>query len=200
MGNVLISFDTVSILRRRGISAPEDIELFAKTVFRSDVWQDYDRGTVTKDAFVPLIDALPVRLRALADDMLIRHIFAAENMPPIKATEALVKKAKDAGYAIYLLSNAGQDFYEYRRGIPALRYFDGIFISSDYKLLKPEREIYLAFLKKFSLAPEDCVFVDDMQVNIDGAKAVGMDGICFNAAKEDIAVLCRELARRGIEL
>ena len=70
--------------------------------------------------------------------------------------------------------------------------------SSPPKLLKPDREIYLTFLKTYGLRAEDCVFIDDMQVNVDGAKDVGMDGVCFNASLEPIENLYAALAERGI--
>lgn len=198
MGNVLISFDIQRILREKGVTAPEDAALFHQMIFASEVWQAYDRGTVDKSAFIPLIHSLPPSLSALADDMIIRHIFAQDNMPPIPGMEELVKRAKEKGYGVYLLSNAGQDFYVYSQGIPALRHFDGLFVSSDYHLLKPEKEIYEAFFNRFSLLPEECLFVDDMPQNIEGAAACGMDGICFNAARQEISELYRRLEEKGV--
>ena len=147
-----------------------------------------------------LVAAHGIELAAIAREMVFDHIFCAKYMPPFPDSEELVKKAKQAGYPIYLLSNAGQDFHEYSKGIPALSYFDGFYVSSDHKLLKPEREIYLSFLDMFSLNAEDCLFIDDMQVNIDGAKNVGMDGICFNASRQPIKDLYDALAEKGIAL
>ncbi len=200
MGNVLISFDTQRILIEQGITDPNDRALFQHVLFDSDFWQELDRGTAEKRDLLPLIETLPPPLAAKAKDMLIDHVFARDYMPPIPKTEELVRRAYERGYPIYLLSNAGTDFYIYSKGIPALRYFTGLFVSSDYHLLKPEKEIYEAFLRKFDLNPASCVFVDDLQRNIDGAVACGMDGICFNAAKDDFAVLYRALAEKGIDL
>ena len=197
MGNVLITFDTHAILAGRGLDR-EEIDIFTETVFRSPEWREYDRGTVEKSAFLRPIGLLPPKLAALAKDMILDHVFGEVYMPPFPATQELVRRAKLAGYSLYLLSNAGQDFYVYKKKIPALDSFDGLFISSDWKLLKPDREIYLAFLEKFSLCAQDCLFIDDMQVNIDGAKAVGMDGVCFNAARDPIEKLYSDLAEKGI--
>lgn len=200
MGNILISFDTVKILKSKGLESEDDISLFHDKIFRSDVWQDYDRGTVDKSAFLPIIKNLPPRLSALADEMILQKIFALDNMPPIEAMCELVQKVYDKGYKIYLLSNAGQDFYVYSKGIPALDYFTGTFVSSDYHLLKPEKEIYEKFLEKFSLNAAECLFIDDMQRNIDGAAQCGIDGICFNASKENIDILYDKLSEKGVLL
>ena len=197
MGNVLITFDTHRILSEQGLNE-EEIGVFENTVFRSPEWRAYDRGTAEKSAFLRPIGLLPPKLAALAKHMILEQVFVSGYMPPLPASEELVRRAKQAGHPLYVLSNAGQDYYEYRRGIPALSYFDGIYISSDWKLLKPEREIYLSFLSHFSLNAGDCLFIDDVQENIDGAKAVGMDGICFNAAREPIEALYAALAEKGV--
>ena len=106
------------------------------------------------------------------------------------------KKLKENGYKIYLLSNASSDFHERRSGIPALSYFDGVVVSADYKLLKPEKEIYEVLYEKFLLKPEECFFIDDVQKNIDGAKATGMDGHCYCHGNLDI--LIRDMEERKI--
>lgn len=71
-------------------------------------------------------------------------------------------------------------------------------ISADYKLLKPEKEIYLALYEKFSLNPEECFFIDDVQKNIDGARETGMDGHCYYHG--DIEILKAALKEKGIKL
>lgn len=119
-------------------------------------------------------------------------------MPPFEKMYDFIKGLKENGYGIYLLSNASGDFYERIDGIPALSLFDGYLISADYKLLKPEKEIYLALYEKFSLNPEECYFIDDVQANIDGAKNAGMDGHCYHHG--DIEILRKAMAEKGIKV
>ena len=45
--------------------------------------------------------------------------------------------------------------------------------------MKPQKEMYAHLFERFHLKPEECFFVDDLQNNIDGARAVGMDGYCL---------------------
>ena len=118
-------------------------------------------------------------------------------MPPFEKIYGFVKELKSKGYGIYLLSNASSDFHERRKDIPALSLFDGVLISADYKLLKPEKEIYLELYKKFSLKPEECYFIDDMQKNIDGAKDTGMDGHCYFHG--DVEILRNAMREKGID-
>ena len=52
--------------------------------------------------------------------------------------------------------------------------------------MKPEPEIYQTLLAKYGLKAEECVFLDDRQVNIDGAKAQGMEGIVFTSYEDAV--------------
>ncbi len=106
--------------------------------------------------------------------------------------EELIRRLKQAGYGIYLLSNTGQRYYEFRKNIPALRWFDGEFISADWKLLKPEPEIYRAFCQYFHLVPAQCLFVDDLAQNVYGAQRAGMKGVVFYGDPGDLERRLRE--------
>ena len=63
------------------------------------------------------------------------------------------------------------------------------------KLLKPQHEIYELLYSRFSLRPEECIFIDDSPANIDGAQCTGMDGIVFRG---DVERLRRELNEKGV--
>ena len=52
-------------------------------------------------------------------------------------------------------------------------------MSAEEKLLKPDPAIYRRLFERFDIRPEESFFIDDIQENIDGAKACGMDGYCF---------------------
>ena len=56
--------------------------------------------------------------------------------------------------------------------------------------------MYRTILKRFGLKAEECIFTDDMPVNVAGALAAGMDGIVFKGTEDFI----RELQKRGIEI
>ena len=46
-------------------------------------------------------------------------------------------------------------------------------------MLKPEPEIYDLLLDRYGLTADDCVFIDDSKVNVEGARTVGMHAIHF---------------------
>lgn len=64
--------------------------------------------------------------------------------------------------------------------------FDGIFVSCFYGAVKPEREIYKAFLEKYGLEAKDCLFIDDKYENVEGAVFAGMDGFVFRGDAEAV--------------
>ena len=57
--------------------------------------------------------------------------------------------------------------------------FDKVFISSEMKIAKPNKEFFEYVLKETGVNPQDAVFVDDNPNNINGAKDCGIEGILF---------------------
>jgi putative hydrolase of the HAD superfamily len=57
--------------------------------------------------------------------------------------------------------------------------FDDIICSADVGMAKPEPKIYTLAAQRLGLPPEACVFIDDLEVNVQAARGAGMHGICF---------------------
>jgi putative hydrolase of the HAD superfamily len=99
---------------------------------------------------------------------------------PKAGMKELIGDLKEKGYRIYLCSNAPTRLMIcYKKVIPAIDQFDGILFSSEVKCLKPQKEMYEHLFNRFGLVPEECFFVDDWDLNIEGSRACGMDGYCF---------------------
>ncbi len=83
-----------------------------------------------------------------------------------------------------LLSNINYGVLEYiEKEMEWLEVFDHKVYSCDLLSLKPELRIYESAIEKVGMNPEECLFIDDAQENIDGAKAAGMEGIRFESTK-----------------
>ena len=94
-------------------------------------------------------------------------------------------QARRAGIPTGLISNSWvMDHYD-RRLIGEL--FDVVVISAEVGLHKPQPEIYLLAAERLGLEPADCVFVDDLRENCDGAEAVGMTAVLHRDADATIA-------------
>lgn len=110
--------------------------------------------------------------RPVEGEGLLTRMFSGFGEEPIMA-EAL-KHAKAAGLSTALLSNSWGNTYP-REGWDEL--FDVIVISGEVGMRKPEARIYHLVAQRLGLLPEECVFVDDLAPNIQGAAEVGMLGI-----------------------
>lgn len=194
MGGVLIDYNPEKALY--SLFDKETADILLKEIFRNQIWSDKDRGIIfPAEIMQQKKNAIPAEVYEKVSEMVDNFY---PYMPPFEKMYGFINQLKENGYGIYLLSNASSDFHERRSGIPALSLFDGVLISADYKLLKPEKEIYLALYDKFSLKPEECYFIDDVQKNIDGAKATGMDGHCYYHG--DIEILRTAMREKGIKI
>jgi epoxide hydrolase-like predicted phosphatase len=108
---------------------------------------------------------------------------------------AAVRSARAAGLRTGLISNSmGGASYD-RSLFPQL--FDGVVISGEVGLHKPQPEIFLMGAERAGLEAEQCVFVDDLRENCEGAEAVGMTAVLHRGADTTVPELERLL---GVEL
>jgi putative hydrolase of the HAD superfamily len=102
-----------------------------------------------------------------------------------------VRRARAGGVRTGLVSNSiGGDRYD-RDSFPEL--FDGVVISSDVGLHKPQPEIFRLAAERVGVPPEQCVLVDDLRENCAGAEAVGMTAILHRGAGRTLPELERLL-------
>lgn len=108
---------------------------------------------------------------------LISRLFGAMG-PDDRMIEA-VRAARRHGLKTGLISNTwGLDDSRSR----ALDIFDARVLSGEVGLRKPQPEIYRVTARRLDVEPEECVFVDDLPANVEGARAVGMAGVLHRDA------------------
>jgi putative hydrolase of the HAD superfamily len=106
-----------------------------------------------------------------------------------------LRRARAAGVRTGLVSNSmGAGRYD-RSTFAEL--FDGVVISGEVGLHKPQAEIFLLGAERAGVEPEQCVFVDDLRENCEGAKAVGMTAVLHRGAERTVPELERLL---GVDL
>jgi putative hydrolase of the HAD superfamily len=95
-----------------------------------------------------------------------------------------------AGFTIGILSNLPHPIATSLRGTPGfLEHFDHVTFSCDLRLFKPQPAIYEHSFRGLGVAPEETLFIDDKQENVDGARAVGMNAELFTTWEEFVSVV-----------
>lgn len=193
MGQVLIRWTGELLLEKYGLN-DEDKGLLLRELFGDVEWVMLDHGTISfEEAAEAVCRRVPEHLHSV-----VREVVTGwwhQPMRPIPGMADLVRELKGNGYGIYLLSNANLALRSYFPRIPGSECFDGLMVSAEEKLLKPNPEIFQTLLERFGLEAERCFFVDDSPANVEGAILTGMRGTVFYG---DVARLRRELHRAGI--
>ncbi len=182
--NVFASFRR--FCEREGLDPERVKQLFREDPEALGELRRLERGEVPEDEFSRGFGA---RLGVEDATGLVDRLFA--EMGPDHAMIEGVKAARAAGVRTGLVSNSwGAGRYD-RSVFPEL--FDGVVISGEVGLHKPEPEIYTLAAERIELPVEECVFVDDLRENCDGAQRVGMTAVLHRGAERTVPELERLL-------
>lgn len=194
MGGVLIDYSFPKKAREAARNEDE-YNFFIKEIYGSVEWAQADRGIIS---FADAIKKCQKRLPELTDEQVNNILNTAHNpMPETEGMFELVSTLKKNSYNVYILSNAPNTYHDFINRARIFDLFENKFFSCDYKMLKPEREIYIKFLEKYNLIPNECVFIDDSKRNIEAGIFAGMYGIVFYS---DMNRLKNNLIELGINL
>jgi len=189
-GNVISSFDVGIFLAKLHEWSGLDVETLRDRIYGSRLHSRYERGEISSKEFhreVVRRIGFYVPVDALADRF-------SDIFTPIESTHGLIRALKGK-YRLGLLSNTNEwHFLRHIRKVPVFPLFDAVTLSYEVGALKPEPEIYLDALRKLSLPPEECVFIDDIGKYAEGAAGVGIRGIQYTGPAE----LVRELSSLGV--
>ncbi|MGN0707974.1 MAG: HAD family hydrolase [Faecalibacterium sp.] len=195
LGGVMVDFAPKDYLVDRLCSAEVEEQVYRLT-FGSEEWKQVDAGLLS---------------RSEADRLMLKNAEAAGRsfevqgvldewtriLRPRRKMQELVRRLKSHGYCIYFLSNISQDVLELvmKQGLEGL--FDGGLASYEVHINKPDPRIFQAFLERYGLKAEECVFIDDSRPNVQTAIEMGFAGF---EMKDSVNTLVRTLATSGIAL
>lgn len=190
MGGVLIDYNPRHLYRKL-IPLEAEMEDFLANVTTRE-WhtrQDYDGdpATATRElqARHPGKEALIAAYYERFDEML-DHVF--------EPMVALVERLGAAGVPLYLLSNAPGFLDAWLRGParathPFVGRFRDYVVSGHVGCWKPDAAIFELTCRTGGFRPQEAVFIDDVMVNVEGARATGMSGIHHRSADATVAEL-----------
>jgi 2-haloacid dehalogenase len=98
-------------------------------------------------------------------------------------TVELLAALKHRGVRLYALTNwSGETFPVARRRFDFLKWFEGIVVSGDERLIKPDPAIFKRLLERYSIEPTRALYIDDARRNVDAAEKLGMHAFWFRDA------------------
>ena len=165
----------------------EEREFFLAEVC-NDQWNvQQDAGRSIAEAELELIPKFPhyekeIKMYYKNHRKMIRGVF--------EESIDILKKLKDKNYECYVLSNwSAETFAGMTDDYPFLKLFDGLLISGEDKLMKPDSAIYELAKNRFNLNPEETVFIDDKRENIEAAQSLDFQTIHLTNPKNiEIAI------------
>jgi putative hydrolase of the HAD superfamily len=165
-----------------------------KTLYDADDWRAVELGTGNIDEWR---ESAHKRLEEAAGKSLpYLHEEWRNSWGLIEENIALIKALRPP-YKISILSNADLSLEERIEHTLKLHHlFDDIISSAVVGLAKPDERIYRLASERLQLPPEECVFIDDLDRNVDAARAIGMSAVHFRVHEGDR--LADQLAELGI--
>ena len=189
LGNVVLDWNVDKILASLDL-APTDRVQLERELFAHGDWLALDRGSKTEAEVIAEICARA----SLAPELIERTLGAArDSLDPLEESIALLHELSTAGHRLYCLSNMSRENWAHIRDRAFFGLFDGIVISAHEGYLKPEAEIFECLLRRYAIAPADAFFIDDVAINVEAARRLGIDGYRFRRTPQ-----CYDAIRRAV--
>jgi 2-haloacid dehalogenase len=190
-GGVLIDWNPRHLFRKI-FSEENEMETFLREVCTDEWNAEQDRGRTLKDGTEWLITKHPGK------ESLIRMYYDrwTEMLNgPIQGTVDILSGLKEQ-YPVYGLTNwSAETFPVAKERYDFLQWFDGILVSGEEKLMKPDPVIYKLLASRFNINPPSSIFIDDNIKNVKAAMNLGFQTIHFkdpmqlNNALVDLGVI-----------
>jgi putative hydrolase of the HAD superfamily len=191
LGKVVLMFDNTIFYRKMTEVCPLSVEEIRGIVHRSPEFVElFDLGKMSPREFYEWAAG---RLGASIGYDEFMGAYADVfwlNRPVLDLLQRLKPK-----YRLILVSNCDIVRFEFiRKKFPEIGIFDGRVLSYELGLMKPDPRIYQAALKLARAEPSACIFIDDMAANVEGAAALGINGVLYTPDTD----LSKELAALGV--
>ncbi|MFI4869255.1 MAG: HAD family hydrolase [Steroidobacterales bacterium] len=180
LGGVVLEWNPDQILSR--FQPDPDLRIRLRADLFGPDWRLFDRGSLTEPE---LIGRLQARIGLTRAELIAIVDAVRESLVEKPDTVRLVRALHRRGIPLYCLSNMPASIYAHLRRRHAFwDVFRGIVISGEVRMAKPEPEVFTHLLQRFDLRAGETVFVDDLGINIDAARAAGLRTVWFRDATQ----------------
>jgi len=192
LGGVLIDWDPRYLYRQLFDGDEAGMERFLAEVCTPAWNAEQDAGRPWTEAVELLVQEYPQeRARIEAYHARWEEMLGGA----IDETVEVLRELQDRPVRLFALSNwSAETFPIARRRYPFLGWFDGIVISGEVGICKPDERVFRHLITTHTIEPETTVFVDDSNVNVEAARGLGMIAIPFTGGRE----LREELVQLGV--
>lgn len=178
LGRVLIDWEAKKYIKSFGYD-DETVDKLNEIIFTSEEWLDCDKGKYERNT--DLVEMLSKKYPEHAEK--IAKILTKDWVKILKlkedSSEYLIN-LKQQGFKIYILFNLSKESYDHNSKYEFFKYIDGGIYSFESKKIKPDHRIYIELLEKYNLVPEETIFIDDIEENVNIANDLKINGIIFN--------------------
>ena len=179
LGGVLLQWNPRFLYRKLFDGDETAMERFLATVCTPEWNERQDAGRTFADAVAEL---LPKHAHQTELIEAFGKRFGEMVPGAIEGTVAIVAELKRRSVPLYAVSNwAAETFAPLRSRFPFLEWFDGIVVSGEEGVIKPDPRIFRILLERYRIAPDEAVFIDDDPRNSIVAASLGMHGIHFKS-------------------
>jgi len=191
LGGVLIDWDP-RYLYRKLLADEGEVEEFLATVCTPEWNAEQDRGRPFAEGVAELVERHPAHAAAIA----AFHERWPEMLGgDIPGAVELLAELRATGLPLYALTNwSAETFVVARERFAFLDWFDGLLVSGEERIIKPDPAIFELLLDRFGLDPGSTFYVDDSPANVAAAAALGLDAVRFTGPGR----LRRDLAARRL--
>ena len=186
IGGVLVGYDWTAYMMKEFNDDAELVERIKANVFGDHKWDEVDRGVLTNEQ---LVESFVKDAPDIKDE--ITHFWetAPNALWQYDFAKDWIKELKSRGYQLLYLSNWSSHMREgAQKQLDFLPMLDGGVFSYEEKLIKPDHAIYNRIVEKYNLIPEECVFIDDSERNVIGARECGLNAVWAKDKNHEIAL------------
>ena len=174
VGDVLLEYRWKDMLKDYGLPDDEAYKV-GNLMFNDNLWHEFDLANMTRDEIVGQY------LKNYPDYAKVMQWFMTHGeLMHVKREDVWEKaqKLKEKGYGIYILSNYSQELFEkHTKDAPFVSLADGVVVSYQIHITKPDEKIYRYLLDKYNLKAEECIVFDDREENTEAARKLGIEAI-----------------------
>lgn len=188
LGGVLIDWNPRNLYRKLFAGDDAAMEWFLANVCTTGWNERQDAGRTFADAVAELLPRHADKAELIEA---FGRRFDEMIAGTIDGTVDVLADLRRAGVPRYALTNwSAETFPPQRDRFAFLSWFDGIVVSGEEGVIKPDPRIFRILLDRYRIAAEEAVFIDDNPANAAAAAALGIHGIHFRSPEQ----LRRELA------